>query len=50
MGAALGHLGVSSEPAWTPYTTSTRAVLLLDAQRRMEHALDDEIRAFWFAG
>ncbi|HEY2750896.1 carboxylesterase/lipase family protein [Phenylobacterium sp.] len=48
--ARTGRPFAAGEPAWTPYTTPNRPVLLLDAERRMEHALDDDIRAFWFAG
>ena len=36
------------EPAWTPYRVPDRSVLWLGAERRMEAALDDAVRAFWF--
>ncbi|HEX5261897.1 MAG TPA: carboxylesterase family protein [Phenylobacterium sp.] len=45
--ARTGRPFAAGEPDWTPYSIPSRPVLLLDAQRRIEHALDDEVRAFW---
>ena len=45
--ARTGVPSASGEPEWTPYDTSDRPVLILDAQRRLERNFDDEVRALW---
>ena len=42
-----GAPSAAGEPVWTPYDAGSRPVLVLDAERRMEHGLDDEVRALW---
>ena len=46
--ARTGAPSAAGEPEWTPYDTTHRPVLVLDAERRMEDDLDDEVRELWF--
>ena len=46
--ARTGVPSAAGEPAWTPYDTDRRPVLVLDAERRMEHDLDGAVRELWF--
>jgi len=45
--ARTGRPTAEGEPEWPTHRTSDRPVLLLEAERRIEHALDDEVRALW---
>ena len=46
--AHTGQPSAPGEPEWTPYSIPDRPVLILDAERRVEHRFDDEVRQFWF--
>lgn len=46
--ARTGSPSADGQPEWTPYNTTDRPVLLLDAKCRMEDNFDDEIRELWF--
>ena len=46
--ARTGTPTADGEPHWPAYDTATRPVMVLDAERRVENGLDDEVRQFWF--
>ena len=46
--ARTGVPSAAGEPEWTPYDTTRRPVLVLDAERRMEEDLDGAVREHWF--
>ena len=46
--ARTGVPSAAGEPEWTPYDTTRRSVLVLDAERRMEDDLDGAVRDLWF--
>ncbi len=43
-----GAPAAADGPAWPSYTTSDRAVMLLDAECRVENGFDDVVRQYWF--
>ncbi|MEM7018761.1 MAG: carboxylesterase family protein [Pseudomonadota bacterium] len=45
-----GVPSAEGEPDWQPYNADNRPVMLLDAERRMAHNFDDEVRQLWFEG
>lgn len=45
--ARTGSPSADGEPEWTPYNTTNRPTLLLDAKCLMENSFDDEIRELW---
>ena len=46
--AQTGLPSAAGEPTWTPYNTTNRSVLLLDAERTVVSDLDADVRKLWF--